>query len=78
VTRHYPANVFWSDEDEGFIALAPDLPGCSAFGDNRPKHCLNSKTPSPHGFKPPLSMAGRFRSPLHNITLPERLAEVAY
>jgi predicted RNase H-like HicB family nuclease len=28
----YPANIFWSDEDEGFIAVAPDLPGCSAFG----------------------------------------------
>jgi len=24
--------VFWSDEDEGFIATAPDLPGASAFG----------------------------------------------
>lgn len=29
----YPAEVFFSDEDEGFIALAPDLPGCSAFGE---------------------------------------------
>jgi len=28
----YPASVFWSDEDGGFIAIAPDLPGCSAFG----------------------------------------------
>jgi predicted RNase H-like HicB family nuclease len=31
-TEYYPARVFWSDEDNGFIALAPDLPGCSAFG----------------------------------------------
>ena len=31
-TSRYPAYIFWSDEDEGFIALAPDLPGCSAFG----------------------------------------------
>lgn len=34
-TPHYLSEVFWSDEDEGFIALAPDLPGCSAFGATR-------------------------------------------
>ena len=28
----YPIEVFWSDEDEGFIATVPDLPGCSAWG----------------------------------------------
>ena len=31
----YPAQVFWSDEDEGFIAIAPDLPGCSSFGESQ-------------------------------------------
>jgi predicted RNase H-like HicB family nuclease len=31
-TNRYPAQVFFSEEDEGFIAIAPDLPGCSAFG----------------------------------------------
>lgn len=25
--------LFWSGEDGGFIAVAPDLPGCSAFGE---------------------------------------------
>lgn len=35
--KRYPATVFWSDEDDGFIAIAPDLPGCSAFGDTRPE-----------------------------------------
>jgi predicted RNase H-like HicB family nuclease len=29
----YHINVFWSDEDEGYIADIPDLEGCSAFGE---------------------------------------------
>jgi predicted RNase H-like HicB family nuclease len=33
--QRYPAQVFYSDEDEGFIAVAADLPGCSAFGDTQ-------------------------------------------
>ena len=30
--NRYPLNIFWSDDDDGFIAEAPDLPGCSAWG----------------------------------------------
>lgn len=28
----YPIELFWSDEDESWIAVVPDLPGCSAVG----------------------------------------------
>jgi len=33
MNNYYHINVFYSDEDEGFIADIPDLKGCSAFGD---------------------------------------------
>ena len=29
----YHISVFFSDEDNGWIAEIPDLPGCSAYGD---------------------------------------------
>jgi predicted RNase H-like HicB family nuclease len=33
VKTTYKIELFYSKEDEGFIAVAPDLPGCSAFGE---------------------------------------------
>lgn len=32
MTRNYHINVFFSEEDEGWIADIPDLEMCSAFG----------------------------------------------
>jgi len=29
---HFPVEIHYSAEDEGFIATYPDLPGCSAWG----------------------------------------------
>ena len=29
----YSIAIFYSEEDGGYIALAPELPGCSAFGE---------------------------------------------
>ena len=28
----YAIEIFYSEKDEGFIAIVPELPGCSAFG----------------------------------------------
>ncbi len=33
MSRKYPLEFFWSDSDEAYICIAPDLPGCSAVGD---------------------------------------------
>ena len=30
--KDYHINIFWSDEDGGYIADIPDLETCSAFG----------------------------------------------
>lgn len=31
--KDYHINIFWSDEDDGYIADIPDLEACSAFGE---------------------------------------------
>lgn len=31
--KDYHINIFFSEDDEGFIADIPDLEACSAFGD---------------------------------------------
>jgi predicted RNase H-like HicB family nuclease len=45
--RDYHINIFYSDEDEGYIADIPDLPHCSAFGptpDEALQEVLKAKT----------------------------------
>lgn len=36
-SQAYPTHVYWDERDQGFVALAPDLPGCSAFGKTKAK-----------------------------------------
>ena len=32
MTNRYEVIIFWSDEDQAFIADVPELPGCMAHG----------------------------------------------
>ncbi len=33
-TPRYEIDIFWSDEDEAFVANVPELPYCSAWGES--------------------------------------------
>ncbi|MBV9957081.1 MAG: type II toxin-antitoxin system HicB family antitoxin [Acidobacteria bacterium] len=39
----YRINVYWSEEDNVFVAKVPDLPGCMAHGDTRTTALGNAK-----------------------------------
>lgn len=45
----YSVNASWSDEDEGYIALVPELPGLSAFGDT-PEEAVAEAKIAAEGF----------------------------
>lgn len=40
----YAIEIFYSDEDEGYVAVVPELPECSAFGETEEKALEEVKT----------------------------------
>jgi predicted RNase H-like HicB family nuclease len=39
--HRYEIIIYWSDEDQSFIAEVPELPGCAAHGDS-PNNALDN------------------------------------
>jgi len=39
----YEINIFWSNEDDCFVAEVPELPGCSAHGETHETALENAK-----------------------------------
>ena len=44
MTPHYHINLFWSDEDNCWIADVPDLEGCSAHGETPAEAAQEAQT----------------------------------
>ncbi len=58
----YRIEVFYSDEDEVWIADVPDLPLCSAHGRPLMTPSPRSNTPSKPGWTPLVPWVGQSRS----------------
>jgi predicted RNase H-like HicB family nuclease len=43
MARKYAIEIFYSEEDGGYIAIAPELPGCSAFGETEERALKEAK-----------------------------------
>jgi len=39
----YAIEIFYSEEDQGHIAIVPELPGCSAFGETEEEALKEAK-----------------------------------
>ena len=42
--QKYGFDIFWSEEDQGYIATCPDFQGLSAFGDTEEEALQEAKT----------------------------------
>jgi len=43
VSNRYEIIIFWSDEDQAFVADVPELPGCMAHGDSHGEALRNAE-----------------------------------
>ena len=43
-TDEYSIEIFYSEEDEGYIAVSPEIAGCSAFGRTQEEALYELKT----------------------------------
>ncbi|MBT5706972.1 MAG: type II toxin-antitoxin system HicB family antitoxin [Verrucomicrobia bacterium] len=41
--NRYEVIIFWSNEDEAFVADVPELPGCTAHGTSQEEALSNAK-----------------------------------
>jgi predicted RNase H-like HicB family nuclease len=47
----YAIEIFYTEEDEGFIAVVPELSGCSAFGETEERALKRSRLPCSSGWR---------------------------
>ena len=62
--KDYHINIFFSDEDDGYVADIPDLAMCSAFGNTPAEALAEVETADNCGWKQPALKASRSQNQL--------------
>ncbi len=68
-TTEYTVEIFWSKEDNGWIAIAPDLPGCSVWGENRVTAAVEIEVAMEGWIEAMMDAGNRIPSPVPHRTL---------
>ena len=68
----YEIILYWSSEDDAFIAEVPELAGCAADGDTRQEALANVEVVTLNGWKLPGSLGAPSRGPRADFCLRER------
>ena len=56
----YEIHIFWSDEDGSYVAVVPEIPGCSAWGDTYGEAFAQAKV----AIRGHLKVAERYGDPI--------------
>lgn len=62
----YSTSIFWSDEDEGYIAVVSEFPGLSAFGETKDE-ALREASDATDGFIETYKEQGKKLPEIHKI-----------
>jgi predicted RNase H-like HicB family nuclease len=70
----YEIILYWSDEDQAFIAEVPELAGCAADGVTRQEALANVETVIAEWLEPPGNLDGLSQNPRAGSCSPESAA----
>ncbi len=71
----YAIEIFYSEEDDGYIAVVPELPGCSAYGETEEQALQEIKTATDLWISTACSMGGEIPKPQGREVLRDLLAK---
>ena len=67
MTLRYEINLYWSEQDQSFIAEVPDLPGCAADGETYQKALQNIEIIMQEWIETAQELGRKIPEPTHRL-----------